>query len=351
MSTPHVYNKSSTKARRRELRKCSTEAERKLWTILRSRHINGLKFIRQYSVGPYFLDFFCPQRRLAIEVDGGQHAEDDQRTHDEGRTAHLKVHDIRVLRFWNNEVLANPEGVAAKISEVLGNPPQPHVPPLKVRGGEGELRGEGELPSDRNPSQPPLTLRGGARRGFTLFELIIVIAIFLLISGMLLVNFRRSRQGDIVRIAALRLMTDVQRMQTIALAGGAEDRLAVAYGVHVNTAEPGRYVLFGDRIRCVEGAQGAEVCTANGQYDAGVNPAEELGDGVVTLPVNVRIADVRRVTPDAAVPAVDVLFQPPRGTVTIAPDATEVRVVLRHADYDDTRTVTMNRISGRVDVE
>ena len=189
------------------------------------------------------------------------------------------------------------------------------------------------------------------RSGFTLFELIIVIGIFLLISGMLLVNFRRSRQGDVVRITALRLTTDVQRMQTAALAGGVEDRLAVAYGVHVDTAQPGRYVLFGDRIRCAEDAQGAGVCRANGQYDAGVDPREELGDGAISLPINVRIAGIRTVPPDAAVPAVDVLFRPPRGTVVIAPDATEVRIILRHTDYDDTRTVTINRISGRVNVE
>lgn len=187
--------------------------------------------------------------------------------------------------------------------------------------------------------------------GFTLFELIIVIAIFLLISGMLLVNFRRSRQGDIVRITALRFATDVQRMQSTALVGGVGDRLAVAYGVHIDTAQPNRYVLFGDRIRCSQNAQDVEVCSANGQYDAGADPREELSDGTVSLPTTMRIADIRTVPSDAAVPAADVLFRPPRGTVVIAPEATEVRVILRHTDYDDTRTVTINRISGRVDVE
>ncbi|MBI4434546.1 GIY-YIG nuclease family protein [Candidatus Uhrbacteria bacterium] len=225
-----------------------------------------------------------------------------------------------------------------------------------ARSREHRLKHNGnairELKKRIELDSPSTTFLQKSGAGFTLFELIIVIAIFLLISGMLLVNFRRSRQGDIVRIAALRFATDVQRMQSTALAGGAEDRLAVAYGVHVDTAQPGRYILFGDRIRCSQDAQGAEVCTANGQYDAGANPAEELDDGVASLPPNVRIASVRTVAPDAVVPAIDVLFRPPRGTVTIAPIATpEVQVVLRHSDYDDTRTVSINRISGRVEVE
>ena len=71
----YLYNDPSTKLDRRRLRKNATDAERKLWSILQSRRMAGLKFFRQYSVGSYILDFYCPERRLAIEVDGGQHAD------------------------------------------------------------------------------------------------------------------------------------------------------------------------------------------------------------------------------------------------------------------------------------
>ena len=71
----YLYNDPSAKLDRRRLRKNATNAERKSWSILRSRRIAGLKFFRQYSVGPYILDFYCPEQRLAIEIDGGQHAD------------------------------------------------------------------------------------------------------------------------------------------------------------------------------------------------------------------------------------------------------------------------------------
>lgn len=207
----------------------------------------------------------------------------------------------------------------------------------------------------QSPSPAALPPHGPAaqreRSAFTLLELIVVIAIFLLISGMLLANFRRSRQGDIVRIAALRLTTDIQRMQSAALSGGVGDRAAVAYGMHADVAQPDRYILFGDRTRC-EGPQDAQVCRADGRYNAGVDPVEEIEGGVVSLSKNVRIVDIRTVNPDAAISdPVDALFRPPRGTVAITPDTTEVRIILRHTDFDDTRTVTVNRISGRVSIE
>ncbi|MDO8599364.1 MAG: type II secretion system protein, partial [bacterium] len=120
------------------------------------------------------------------------------------------------------------------------------------------------------------------RRAFTLFELIVVVGIFIVMSGMLLANFRRSRVNDVVRIAALRFASDVQRMQSNALSGATESSGAVAYGVHVDKANPRRYIMFGDRVRCAPDAQGEEVCAANGIYDAGVTPAEELSGGTVS---------------------------------------------------------------------
>lgn len=113
----YLYNDPSKKLDRRRLRKNATDAEQKLWSILRSRRMTGLKFFRQYSVGPYVLDFYCPERRLAIEVDGGQHADVYRQQHDAHRDSYLKELDIRVIRFWNNDVLQNIEGVGKRIKE------------------------------------------------------------------------------------------------------------------------------------------------------------------------------------------------------------------------------------------
>jgi len=113
----YLYNDPSKKPTRRHLRKDATDAERKLWSILRDRQIAGLKFLRQYSVGSYILDFYCPEKRLAIELDGGQHAHTDRKQHDARRNSYLKELGIRVTRFWNNDVLQNTDGVREKIIE------------------------------------------------------------------------------------------------------------------------------------------------------------------------------------------------------------------------------------------
>jgi very-short-patch-repair endonuclease len=113
----YLYNDPSTKLDRRRLRKNATDAERKLWSILRSRRMAGLKFFRQYGADPYVLDFYCPERRLAIEVDGGQHADVYGQQYDAHRDRYLKELNIRVIRFWNNDVLQNIEGVGQRIKE------------------------------------------------------------------------------------------------------------------------------------------------------------------------------------------------------------------------------------------
>jgi very-short-patch-repair endonuclease len=113
----YLYNDPTAKLNRRRLRKNATDAEQKLWSILRSRRMASLKFFRQYSVGPYILDFYCPERRLAIEVDGGQHADVYGQQHDTHRDRYLKELNIQVIRFWNNDVLQNIEGVGQKIKE------------------------------------------------------------------------------------------------------------------------------------------------------------------------------------------------------------------------------------------
>lgn len=115
----YLFNDPILQERRRSLRKSQTDAERKLWGVLRSRQFHGLKFFRQYSVGPYILDFYCPQQRLAIEVDGGQHAEDKHKEYDQRRSLYLAQNNIRVIRFWDNEVLTNIEGVWDKLQKIV----------------------------------------------------------------------------------------------------------------------------------------------------------------------------------------------------------------------------------------
>jgi very-short-patch-repair endonuclease len=109
-------NNPNLKKRRRELRKNQTDAEKMLWQKLRNQRLRDLKFFRQYSVGPFILDFYCPKIRLAIELDGGGHNHEEARVYDFERTAYLKTQDIKVLRFWNHEVFKNLDEVLGRIA-------------------------------------------------------------------------------------------------------------------------------------------------------------------------------------------------------------------------------------------
>ena len=108
-------NAKNLKPFRKSLRKNATDAERKLWSKLRNKQLMGFKFHRQYSIQQYILDFYCPEKRLAIELDCSQHAEDKTREYDESRTKELLAHNIKVLRFWNNEVTSNINAVIETI--------------------------------------------------------------------------------------------------------------------------------------------------------------------------------------------------------------------------------------------
>ena len=105
------YRKKVSTARR--LRRDSTDAERALWRRLRGRRFEGYKFRRQVPFDPYIADFVCDDAKLVIEVDGGQH--DWEREKDEIRTRHIEQFGFRVIRFWNNEVLSNMDGVLEQI--------------------------------------------------------------------------------------------------------------------------------------------------------------------------------------------------------------------------------------------
>ncbi len=99
----------------RKLRRASTDAEYRLWYFLRSRRLDGAKFVRQFPIGPYIADFACRDARLAIELDGGQHNE----AIDAPRTQIIEAFGYRIIRFWNNEVFENLEGVIETIQREL----------------------------------------------------------------------------------------------------------------------------------------------------------------------------------------------------------------------------------------
>jgi very-short-patch-repair endonuclease len=100
----------------RELRTTMTDAEKRLWWLVRNRQLDGHKFRRQHPIGAFVADFVCIERRLIIELDGGQHADS---TYDARRTAWLENHGWRVIRFWNNDVLSGTEGVLEVILQAL----------------------------------------------------------------------------------------------------------------------------------------------------------------------------------------------------------------------------------------
>ena len=119
----------------RKLRSEPTDAEQRLWQYLRGRQIEGCKFRRQHPFGDYILDFACLDRKIAVELDGSQHA--DSTEYDAERTKSLEKAGFVVLRFWNNEVFENIEGVVQVIIAALverASTPSPPNPPLEGEG-------------------------------------------------------------------------------------------------------------------------------------------------------------------------------------------------------------------------
>jgi very-short-patch-repair endonuclease len=106
--------------RARQLRRNQTNVEGKLWSRLRARQLSDAKFRRQYPIGAFIADFCCYERRLVIELDGGHHAEHVDA--DQSRTDFFVSQGYRVLRFWNNEVIENIDGVLEKIGCSFENP-------------------------------------------------------------------------------------------------------------------------------------------------------------------------------------------------------------------------------------
>ena len=105
-------DRSSLTQRARRMRREPTEAERIMWRVLRNEQLGRMKFRRQSPIGPYIVDFVCFEAQLIVECDGGQHAESG---YDARRDAWLRSQGFTVLRFWNGEILENPNGVAEQI--------------------------------------------------------------------------------------------------------------------------------------------------------------------------------------------------------------------------------------------
>ena len=137
----HARHPSDLLAFASELRQNETDAERLLWRLLRNRSLAGAKFRRQHPFPPYVLDFYCHELKLAIELDGGQHNLPEGRLHDKVRTAKLAEHGIRVLRFWNHEVLRDTESVLEAIYQAIVERQEElrPSPPAPLPAGEGSM--------------------------------------------------------------------------------------------------------------------------------------------------------------------------------------------------------------------
>ena len=118
------------------MRGTPTDAELRLWRLLRHRRLNGIKFRRQVPIGPYIVDFLCAGAKLIVEADGSQHAESHR---DKMRDAYLASQGWRVLRFWNNEVLGNRESVLETIAAHAAKPSSGReaLTPTPLPEGEG----------------------------------------------------------------------------------------------------------------------------------------------------------------------------------------------------------------------
>ncbi len=116
-----LFNRKRDLAKRRHLRINQTPAERLLWLHLRLRRNSGRKFFRQYGIGPYIVDFYCPKLRLVIEADGGQHFTETGEEYDRDREANLASMGIRTLRFTNTEILKCLPEVLERINSEIEN--------------------------------------------------------------------------------------------------------------------------------------------------------------------------------------------------------------------------------------
>ena len=129
-----IFNKKEFVKKRQYLRKNMTKAEIILWSKLKGKQLNGLKFRRQHGINNYVVDFYCPELKLAIEIDGGVHCYDSRITYDKQRQKEIEALGIKVLRYTNIDVIKNLEGV---LNDILTTTP---LSPPSQGGDEGEVR-------------------------------------------------------------------------------------------------------------------------------------------------------------------------------------------------------------------
>ena len=175
----------------RRLRHNQTDAEQRLWQRIRNQQVDGAKFRRQQRLGPYIVDFCCLERKLMVELDGGQHA--DHAQEDQRRTEFLEQEGYRVLRFWNHEILANLDAVLEQIAQALTPTPHPTLSP-NGRGNSSPLGGE-----DRGEG------------GFTILELMIVLTI----AGILLTLAEPSFSNTIHKAREASLKQNLYTMRDV----------------------------------------------------------------------------------------------------------------------------------------
>jgi very-short-patch-repair endonuclease len=120
------------------MRAGQTDAEHRLWQLIRARRFAGYKFRRQVPIEFYIADFVCFAERLIVELDGGQHAASPS---DQKRDAFLREQGFRVVRIWNNELFTNEEGVVESILSALRSPPLPNPSPARGEGLNGASNG------------------------------------------------------------------------------------------------------------------------------------------------------------------------------------------------------------------
>jgi very-short-patch-repair endonuclease len=123
----HEFVRPGQRKNARAMRRIATDAERRLWLLLRDRRLDGIKFRRQVPFGPYILDLVCFERKVVIEVDGGQHGASEA---DKIRDARLRVEGFQVVRYWNNDVLKNPEGI---LTDLLARLEATYPSPILLR--------------------------------------------------------------------------------------------------------------------------------------------------------------------------------------------------------------------------
>lgn len=187
----------------------------------------------------------------------------------------------------------------------------------------------------------------GRAVGFTLPELLVAIGMMVVMTGVLLVHVQRGRRSDALRNAAYRLAANFERQRVAATSGAALADDVDAYGVMLDLRHDDRYVLFADRVACVQDRWGGTTCAGNGQYDPGnlTEPDEAIPGGVIVLPSGIHIADL------SSNIRADVRFVIPGARMAIVPDQPTLTVTLQHEGRAETRRVTITTIADRVSVE